>query len=287
MEPLILQPLSHVSLDFTSSAVTETPASTYAPEQGYGSPSETSEAAIPTSETPAAAESSSVYETSAASETAAASSTYKAVEAQATSAAGSKRGLATFYGGNTDGGHCSFSGYTIPSSLFGTALATANWDTSANCGACVAVTGPNGNKITAMIVDECPSCTTNQLDLYEAGFAKLADTTEGKIDISWDIVPCGITTPLVLKNKEGTSAYWFSMQVQNANVAVESLEVSTDGGKTWGQTERQTFNYFQNAAGFGTETVDVRITSTSGESITVKDVSIKENTTKTAASNFS
>lgn len=95
---------SSVSLDYTSSAVTETPASTYAPGQGYGSPSETSEAAIPTSETPAAAESLSAYEAPAAS------SIVKAVKAQATSAAGSRSGEATHYGGNTSGGTCSFTG---------------------------------------------------------------------------------------------------------------------------------------------------------------------------------
>ncbi|KAF2630236.1 carbohydrate-binding module family 63 protein [Macroventuria anomochaeta] len=242
--------LSSVSLDYTLSTVTETPAPTYAPGQGYGSSSETSEAAIPTSETPAVAEFSSVYEAPAAS------STVSAVDAQATSAAGSKRGQATFYGGNTDGGKCS-------------------------------VSGPSGNKITAMIVDECPGCGTNHLDLFEAGFTKLADKAEGVISISWDIVPCGITSPIVLKNKEGTSAYWFSMQVQNANVAVASLEVSTDDGKTWQQTQRQEYNYFENSAGYGTETVDVKVTSTSGESIVVKDVSIAPKSTKTAASNFS
>ena len=180
--------------------------------------------------------------------------------------------------------------YTIPSSLFGTALSDSNWDTAAHCGACVSVTGPLGNKITAMIVDQCPGCGTNHLDLYENGYTKLAGTDpkyNGIMPVSWDFVPCGISSPIVLKNKSGTSPYWFSMQVQNANVAVASLEVSIDGGKTWSKATRQTYNYFENASGYGTETVDVKVTSTSGESIIVKNVSIAENTTKTAASNFS
>lgn len=58
-------------------------------------------------------------------------------------------GQATFYGGNTSGGHCSFSTYTIPSGIYGTAY--ANWDNSAHCGACISVTGPSGTKITAMV----------------------------------------------------------------------------------------------------------------------------------------
>ena len=65
--------------------------------------------------------------------------------------AASLSGEATFYGGNIAGGHCSFTTLTLPSGIYGTAL--ANWDGSANCGACVEVTGPSGNKITAMV---CP-----------------------------------------------------------------------------------------------------------------------------------
>lgn len=279
--------LPTASLTYTPSPITETPAPTSAaseiayPTGEVGNEYEnTSEPAVPTSET----KPSSAYVAPAAS------STSQAAQAQPTAAAaaaGSKRGEATFYGGNTSGGTCSFTGYTIPSSLFGTALSDANWNTAANCGACVSVTGPSGNKITAMIVDQCPGCGDNHLDLYPAGFSALADPSKGVIPISWDFVPCGITSPIVLKNKSGTSPYWFSMQVQNANVAVASLEVSTDGGKTWSKTERQEYNYFENSAGYGTQTVDVRVTSTSGESIVVKDVSIAPESTKTASSNFS
>ena len=60
-------------------------------------------------------------------------------------------GQATFYGGNVAGGACSFSTYTLPSNIFGTALSDSNWANSASCGACVSVTGPAGNSITAMV----------------------------------------------------------------------------------------------------------------------------------------
>lgn len=60
-------------------------------------------------------------------------------------------GEATYYGGNVEGGACSFSTYTLPSNIFGTALSDSNWDDSAECGACVEVTGPSGNSIIAMV----------------------------------------------------------------------------------------------------------------------------------------
>lgn len=67
----------------------------------------------------------------------------------ATSSAASVTGTASFYGGNTAGGACSFSGYTIPSNLFGTAFG-GTWDAS-QCGACVEVKNKAGKSIKAMV----------------------------------------------------------------------------------------------------------------------------------------
>ncbi|TPX14638.1 uncharacterized protein E0L32_005330 [Thyridium curvatum] len=195
-------------------------------------------------------------------------------------------GKSTFYGGNTQGGMCSFSTYTIPSGLFGTAFSGSAWDSAANCGACVRVTGPNGNSITAMIVDQCPECDKGHLDLFQDAFAKLGDISAGIIPTSYTFVPCGISSPLVLHNKSGTSAYWFSMQVVNANEPVASLEVSTDGGSSWQKTQRAQYNFFENQSGFGTESVDVRVTSRAGKTIVVKNVSVASDASVTASSNF-
>ncbi|CBY01027.1 hypothetical protein IAQ61_011922 [Plenodomus lingam] len=196
-------------------------------------------------------------------------------------------GQATFYGGNVAGGMCSFTGYTIPSNLYGTALSDSNWAGANSCGSCVSVTGPRGNKITAMVVDQCPGCGPNHLDLFPDAFAKLDNPNRGVIPVSWEFVPCGITSPIILKNKEGTSRWWFSMQVMNSNVRVTKLEVSTDGGRTWRGTERKPYNFFEFQSGFGTDSVDIKITSVGGKVITVKDVSIAAQTTKSAGSNFS
>lgn len=68
-----------------------------------------------------------------------------ALTASTLAAASSYTGQATFYSGNVQGGACSFSTYTLPSTPFSTALSDSNWDSSANCGACVSVTGPGGN----------------------------------------------------------------------------------------------------------------------------------------------
>ncbi|KAJ5602965.1 hypothetical protein N7537_005921 [Penicillium hordei] len=195
-------------------------------------------------------------------------------------------GKATFYGGNVAGGTCSFSGYTIPSHLFGTALSLQRWDNAAECGACVSVTGPKGNSIKAMIVDQCPECESNHLDLFQNAFAELSDISAGIIQTTWSYVSCDLDGPLKLKNKEGTSAYWFSMQVVNANEVVTALEVSTDGGSSWKSTTRTNYNFFENTAGFGASTVDVRVTGASGKTVVVKDVGVSSGTEVTAGSNL-
>ncbi|OCK95236.1 carbohydrate-binding module family 63 protein [Cenococcum geophilum 1.58] len=203
-----------------------------------------------------------------------------------TALSGSNSGQATYYGGNISGGTCSFSTYSLPSGIFGTALSDSNWDNAGNCGACIQVTGPSGNSIKAMVVDECPGCGTNHLDLFPDAFSALANPTLGIINVSWDIVPCGITSPLRLRNKEGTSRYWFAMQVINANIPVAKLEVSTDGGATWQATTRQNYNFFVGASGFGTDTVNVKVTSSTGKVITVNSVGVASGTEVTASGNF-
>lgn len=197
-----------------------------------------------------------------------------------------KTGDATFYGGNTDGGMCSFTGYTIPSGIWGTALSDSNWAGAQACGQCISVTGPTGTKITAMVTDQCPGCGTNHLDLYENAFVKLAAKQAGTIKVSWDFVPCGITSPLVLRNKQGTSKYWFSVQVLNANVGVSKVDVSTDGGKTWKATQRQPYNYFQNASGFGQDSVDIRVTGINGKTQIVKGMGSTPDAKKSAGGNI-
>ncbi|KAL1865730.1 hypothetical protein Daus18300_007106 [Diaporthe australafricana] len=196
-------------------------------------------------------------------------------------------GTSTFYGGNLNGGTCSFTTMTqIPTGLYGTAFSGSAWNNAAQCGSCLEVTGPNG-KIKVMVVDQCPECNEGHLDLFQDGFAKIGSISAGEIATSYTQIPCGISSPIVLHNKSGTSAYWFSMQVVNSNRAVSKLEVSTDGGSTWKSTTRTSYNFFENSTGFGTSTVDVRVTSASGGTIKVSKVSVASDSKVTAASNFS
>ncbi|KGO68972.1 Barwin-related endoglucanase [Penicillium italicum] len=299
-----------------TSAVQTSAAETYAAETSAAETSAVELAVVKTAPAVAVAPTSSaetaaaiktvaapVVETTAAAQTTAqppvevaSTSTSSATSSSSTESASNKSasvgsssgfpGEATFYGGNIAGGTCSFSGYTLPSNLFGTALSLQRWDDAASCGACVSVTGPKGNSIKAMIVDQCPECESNHLDLFQDAFAELSDISAGVIKTTWSYVSCDLDGPLQLKNKEGTSAYWFAMQVVNANEVVTALDVSTDGGSSWKSTTRSSYNFFENSAGFGTSTVDVRITGASGNTVIVKDVGVSSGTEVTAGSNL-
>lgn len=64
-------------------------------------------------------------------------------------------GTSTFYGGNLNGGTCSFTTMSgIPSGLYGTAFSGSAWNNAAECGSCLEVTGPNG-KIKVMVGRPC------------------------------------------------------------------------------------------------------------------------------------
>ncbi|KAF7547466.1 hypothetical protein G7046_g8995 [Stylonectria norvegica] len=272
------------------------------PELGVGAPAvkssstasivvTTSSSAVPTTVvTPTTLVTSAAPVSTSASASASAEPTADAASGSVSSSGSTElsstavSGSSTFYGGNLSGGACSFSTYTIPSGLYGTAFSGQPWDSAANCGACIEITGPSGT-ITAMIVDECPECTTGHLDLFPDAFTAVGGT-DGIVSTSYKFVACGITSPITLHNKSGTSQYWFSMQVVNANEPVKSLEVSIDGGSTWAATTRKDYNFFENPSGFGTSTVDVRVTSTTGKTITMKNVGVTSDSQIKGSSNF-
>lgn len=195
-------------------------------------------------------------------------------------------GRSTFYGGNVQGGTCSFSTYTLPSGLYGTAFSGQAWNNAANCGGCVEVTH-KGKTITAMIVDKCPECDEGHLDLFQDAFLALgASASEGIIDTSYNFVHCPkVTGPLTIHLKSGVSQYWFSAQVVNANRRTSKLEVSTDG-KSWKAATRTEYNFFEIPSGVGAAKASIRVTSADGAVVVVKDVAMQADLSVKGPSNY-
>jgi expansin (peptidoglycan-binding protein) len=76
------------------------------------------------------------------------------------------------------------------------------------------------------------------------------------------------------------------MQVVNTNEPVTQLEVSTDNGASWTDTTRTYYNFFEKDGGFGTGTVDVRVTGSSGKKVVVKGVGCGSGEVVQAGENF-
>lgn len=172
-------------------------------------------------------------------------------------------GVATYYDA-TGAGACSFD--ATPNDLDVAAIDMPEWNGSAPCGECAAVTGPNGS-VTVRIVDLCPECEKGHLDLSMEAFAKIADVAAGRVPISWRVVPCAVKGNLEYRYKEGSSQYWTAIQVRNHRLPVTALEVQLGGG-AWQPVPRSDYNYFVDASGVGTTSgFNVRVTASDGQQL--------------------
>lgn len=171
-------------------------------------------------------------------------------------------GVATYYDATGEGA-CSFD--ATPNDLDVAAIDMPQWNGSAPCGACAAVTGPKGS-VTVRIVDLCPGCEKGHLDLSMEAFAKIADVSAGRVPISWQLVPCAVSGPVEYRYKEGSSQYWTAIQVRNHRLPIASLEVQLGGA--WQTVARSDYNYFVDAAGVGTSGgFAVRVTASDGQQL--------------------
>jgi expansin (peptidoglycan-binding protein) len=172
-----------------------------------------------------------------------------------------ENGRATYYDATGDGA-CSFG--PSPDDLNVAAMDQPEWDGSGPCGECVSVTGPNGS-ITVRIVDLCPGCETGHLDLSQQAFAQIADVSAGNVPITWEVVPCNVTGNVAYELKDGSSQWWTAIQVRNARLPVAKLEWLQNGA--WTEVARADYNYFVVASGVGPASYQVRITSSTGETL--------------------
>jgi len=108
--------------------------------------------------------------------------------------------------------------------------------------------------------NECPSCNAGGLDLGLSG--------DGVWTITWQAVPCPVTTNIQYVIKSGSSAYWLGLQVRNSKYPITGLEVWNGG--SYFVMPRQTDNYYEQ--GFSstplTFPLKIRVTSAYGQQAT-------------------
>lgn len=178
--------------------------------------------------------------------------------------------VATFY--DADGtGHC---GYDVAPDRMVVAVSSADWAGSAHCGRCLQVWGPEG-MVIVRVVDSCPTCGADHIDLSAEAFDLVADPKQGIVPVAYRSIACPVAGPVAVKQKEGSNAWWLALQPRNHRHAIAAVAVREDGATTWQPTVRQDYDYFliESGAPAGLDLpLDVRVTDVHGKVVVAHDL---------------
>ena len=173
-------------------------------------------------------------------------------------------GEGTYYTFADGSGNCSFP--PTPNDLMVAAINNADYGSSEPCGSCAQIQGPDGS-VTVRIVDRCPECPAGDLDLSPEAFELIAPLSAGRVDITWQFVPCNVTGPIRYFFKEGSNQWWTAVQIRNHRHAIDRLEYQESGG-SWIGVARLDYNFFVEAAGMGPGPYTFRVTDIHGAVLT-------------------
>ena len=188
-------------------------------------------------------------------------------------------GDGTYYA--ADGtGNCSFD---ATGDLMVAAMNAADYMNAAWCGACLDVTGPNG-EIVVRVVDQCPGCQHGDLDLSQQAFEMIAPLSAGRVAITWHEVACDETGPIAYRFKEGTNPYWAAIQVRDHKYPIAKLEVQQ--GTAWTEVQRADYNYFVAGSGLGNGPFTLRVTDTRGQQLVDTNVALGDAVVRAGAAQF-
>ncbi|MGE0870418.1 MAG: expansin EXLX1 family cellulose-binding protein [Kofleriaceae bacterium] len=188
-------------------------------------------------------------------------------------------GEGTYY--DADGtGNC---GFDADPGLMVAALNAVDYDDAAWCGACVAVSGPDG-EVVVRIVDQCPECKHGDLDLSVEAFAKIAPISAGRVPITWHEVACDVSGPISYQFKDGSNPYWVAIQIRDHRYPIAKLE-ARDGGE-YVAIDRVDYNYFVREQGLGEGPFDLRVTDTRGQVLEDSGIALGDAVIRQGASQF-
>jgi expansin (peptidoglycan-binding protein) len=96
-------------------------------------------------------------------------------------------------------------------------------------------------------------------------FQMIAPLPQGRVPITWTVVPCNVTGNVAYRFKEGSSQWWTAIQVRNHRLPITKLEWMSGG--TWTEIPRADYNYFVVANGVGPSAFMVRTTAIDGQQL--------------------
>ncbi|MGE0549096.1 MAG: expansin EXLX1 family cellulose-binding protein [Kofleriaceae bacterium] len=188
-------------------------------------------------------------------------------------------GEGTYY--DADGtGSC---GFATDPGLMVAALNAVDYDNAAWCGACVSVTGPDG-EVVVRIVDQCPECKHGDLDLSVEAFAKIAPIEAGRVPITWHEVACEVSGAISYQFKDGSNPYWVAIQIRNHRYPIAKLEALSNG--SFLAIDRVDYNYFVHEPGLGEGPFSLRVTDARGHVLDDSGIALGDAVARAGASQF-
>lgn len=180
-------------------------------------------------------------------------------------------GVATFTD-LTGGGACSFPGE--PQDNLHVGISTAEFGTADVCGAYVDVRGPKGT-VRVLVTDHCNNCRPGLLDVTRKAFARIADVGTGQVPVHYELARNpSLDRPISLRVKEGSSSWWFQVQVLDHGNALAGVELGTSTGH-WRRLTRSPDNYWTAAnPGPGDGPFTLRVTDIYDQSVEIYDVGL-------------
>lgn len=157
-----------------------------------------------------------------------------------------------------------------------------DYDGSNICGACIRVDGPQGAAVVR-VVDQCPGCPEGNVDLSKQAFAQIADLDQGRVNITWQQVPCDVSGPIIYRFKESSSQWWAAIQIRNSRYAIAQLEALIHG--QFEPIERHDYNYFVSGS-LGAGPLTLRVTDVWGHVLTDTGIPIVDGQEVPGASQF-
>jgi expansin len=189
-------------------------------------------------------------------------------------------GDGTYYA--ADGtGNCSFD--ASPDDLMVVAMNHVDYADAQWCGACLAVTGPNGS-VNVRVVDQCPECKQGDLDMAPQAFDMIADHAAGRVTITWHEIACDVSGPISYHFKDGANAYWTAIQIRNGRYPIAKVEAMKGGAYV--EVPRLDYNYFVQADGLGNGPYQLRVTDQRGHVVEDSGIALGDNVTRIGAGQF-
>lgn len=150
-------------------------------------------------------------------------------------------GDGTFYGGGYTGGCCNLD--DITNGYYVCAMNKPQYNIAQLAGTYIEITGPTGT-IKALVADELPEGKYGDVDMNTELFPMVAHVEDGRVPISWKIIPFPTDEPIKYWIKADSTQYWMQIQIRNHRYPIAKFEIQKEDG-TFVEVPKRNYNFFE------------------------------------------